>query len=255
VNARDAMPGGGALIVRTSRVNLSSIEIDAGSKPVSGPFVLLSVTDTGSGIDPETLPLIFEPFFTTKEPGKGTGLGLSTVYGIIRQSGGFVRVESELGRGTVFKVYLPLAVVGAPGIESSPGPPQNLRGSETILVVEDQVDVCELVVCTLRSYGYDVLRAANGIEALSVGEGQSQPIHLLLTDVMMPGINGKVLAEKFALSRPQTKVLYMSGYLDHAIGSQGVLNADAAIISKPFAPEALASKVREVLNTASRTVS
>jgi PAS domain S-box-containing protein len=255
VNARDAMPSGGRLTVETSRVDVSAADVDAESSVAPGPFVLLAVTDTGTGIARETLPFIFEPFFTTKEPGKGTGLGLSTVYGIVRQNGGFIRVDSELGRGTVFRVFLPIARAGAPGHETSTGSPRNLRGSETILVVEDQVDVCELVVCTLRSYGYSVLRASNGDEALRIANDQSEPIHLLLTDVVMPGINGKTLAEKLRVSRPETKVLYMSGYLDHSIGTQAVFESDAAIIPKPFAPDALASKVREVLNAAPRTVS
>jgi len=214
------------------------------------------VTDTGTGIDPGILQFIFEPFFTTKEPGKGTGLGLSTVYGIVRQNGGFINVDSEPGRGTTFKVYLPLADAGVRGAETSSEGSQSLRGSETVLVVEDQGDVCELVVRTLRSYGYSVFRAANGNEALLIANERSEPIHLLLTDVVMPGINGKALAESLKRSRPETKVLYMSGYMENAIVRQNVLDSDAAYIPKPFAPEALAAKVREVLNThPSRTIS
>jgi CheY-like chemotaxis protein len=244
------MPNGGTLTVTTRRVELGPEEVDPDHRSAPGPFVLLSVTDTGSGIDQETLALIFEPFFTTKEPGKGTGLGLSTVYGIVRQNRGFIRVDSDCGRGTAFNVYLPLAGGSIrdrePNIEL-----RNLRGSETILVVEDQGDVRELVANTLRSYGYSVFRAANGDEALSIASERAEPIHLLLTDVMMPGINGRILAERLRLSMPETKVLYMSGHPDAAIGGRGILEPDVAFIRKPFRPETLASKVREVLNPTS----
>jgi two-component system cell cycle sensor histidine kinase/response regulator CckA len=247
VNARDAMPNGGRLILDTRNVDVRPEDVAEDKDTARGPYVLLQVTDTGIGMDQETCRQIFEPFFTTKEAGKGTGLGLSTVYGIVRQSGGFVRVDSELGRGTVFKVYLPLARADAPARISTPRP-AHLHGSETILIVEDQNSVRALAAETLESYGYSVVKAANADEALAAVELLAEPIHLLLTDVVMPGLNGKMLAERLKSSRPGTRLLFMSGYTDKANGLVGVADSGLAYLQKPFAPETLAAKVREVLD-------
>ncbi len=193
VNAGDAMPDGGRLIIETTD-SPSGTQGTADSADVAGgPYVLLSVTDTGTGMDRATLQHIFEPFFTTKETGKGTGLGLSMVYGIVRQCGGFVRVESEPGRGAAFKVYLPLAAGEMDGDDSAESGSVNIRGSETVLVVEDKDNVRRLAVETLRSYGYLVLAARGSDEALAISEGRAEPIDLLLTDVVMPGMNGNKL--------------------------------------------------------------
>ncbi len=247
VNAGDAMPNGGRLIIETSTVDVNPQDAVENSDMARGPYVLLKVMDTGIGMDQETRQHIFEPFFTTKEVGKGTGLGLSTVYGIVRQSGGFVRVDSEPEKGTTFKVYLPLTTAGAPAQLSKPRP-TNLHGSETVLIVEDQDKVRALATETLQSYGYSVLSAANAEEALVVAELLAGPIHLLLTDVVMPGLNGGMLAERVKLLKPETKVLYMSGYTDEAIGQAGVLDSESAYVRKPFAPETLAARVRETLD-------
>ena len=248
VNARDAMPDGGSLVIETRNVDLGPQDMLADSGVTQGPFVLVQVTDTGIGMDRDTCQHIFEPFFTTKEIGKGTGLGLSTVYGIVRQSGGFLAVDSELGKGTCFKVYLPLALAQAPVQTISRTPATNLFGSETVLLVEDQETVREFVTEMLQSYGYTVVSAANGGEALVVVRLFTQPIHLLLTDVTMPGMNGKMLAQRVKALKPEIKVLYMSGHTNEAIGPAGVLNSVPAYIQKPFSPEALAAKIREVLD-------
>ncbi len=248
VNARDAMPDGGGLVIETGNLDLKPQDVVEDSGAAQGPFVLLQVTDTGSGMDRETVQHIFEPFFTTKEIGKGTGLGLSTVYGIVRQSGGFIGVDSELGKGTTFKVYLPLTAANAPAQTTAGTEPTNLFGSETILLVEDQEKVREFVTEMLQSYGYSVVSAANAGEALVVARLFTKPLHLLLTDVMMPGMNGKILAERIQPLKPGIKVLYMSGHTNEAIGQAGVLDATSAYIQKPFSPEKLAAKVREVLD-------
>ena len=248
VNARDAMPDGGRLVIETRNVDSSTPDMVEDSGVAEGPFVLVQVTDSGTGMDRDTRQHIFEPFFTTKEIGKGTGLGLSTVYGIVRQSGGFIGVDSELGKGTTFKVYLPLTLAQAPPQTTARTEPANLFGSETILLVEDQEKVRELVTEMLHSYGYSVVSAANAGEALVVARLFSKPIHLLLTDVMMPEMNGKMLAERVKPLKPEMKVLYMSGHTNEAVGPAGVLDSASAYIQKPFSPETLAAKVREVFD-------
>ena len=250
VNARDAMPNGGKLTIETANVELDEayarqhrIEL----KP--GPFVMLSVSDTGMGIDNETQSHIFEPFFTTKEKGKGTGLGLSTVYGIVKQSGGFIWVYSEPGQGTTFKIYFPKADEEEEFTEEKQMQPQNLEGSETILLAEDDDSARKLIRTVLQDYGYRVLEAQGGKEALQLNEHHKGPIHLLLTDVVMPGMGGRKLAERLQPLQPKMKVLYMSGYTDNAIVHHGVLESGMSFIQKPFAPKVLVSKCRKFLDT------
>jgi CheY-like chemotaxis protein len=209
---------------------------------------MLAVTDTGVGMDEHTQAHVFEPFFTTKGPGKGTGLGLSTVHGIVQQSGGSIWVYSEVGRGTTFKVYLPRAEAGVGAApEASPETPP-ARGTETILLVEDARAVRALASRVLAAEGYSVLEAGDGAAAEVVAARHDGPIHLLLTDVVMPGLSGSQLAQRIAALRPAIRVLYMSGYTDDAIVHMDVLAKGIAFLEKPFAPEALARKVREVLD-------
>lgn len=247
VNARDAMPNGGRLTVSTETVEVRPEDHPGNEDAATGPYLLLRVADTGTGMDRETQRHIFDPFFTTKEAGKGTGLGLSTVYGIVRQNGGFIKVSSELGSGTRFDVYLPLA--GADALApSGTATSVSTGGSETILLVEDQTNVRRLVADLLKSYGYSVIEAANADEALAIAETLAEPIHLLLTDVIMPGVNGKVLAERLKLLRPAAKVLYMSGFTDEKVGLTSVLAPSVTYLRKPFTPEMLAERVRQVLD-------
>jgi len=247
VNARDAMPTGGTIRIETANAHFHEdyARHHAGAKP--GPQVLLSVSDTGTGMSPETVTHIFEPFFTTKEMGKGTGLGLATVYGIVKQSGGYIWVESEVGVGSSFKIFLPRVFDEAvPKIFSQA--PSAASGRETILLVEDAEPLRKLALRFLENHGYRVIQAQDGEEALTVVRGLSEPIHMMLTDVVMPGINGRVLAEKLLPSYPQMKVLYMSGYTDSFIAGHGVLEQGTALIHKPFSEEDLLAKVREVLD-------
>ena len=213
-----------------------------------GRYVMIAVTDTGHGIDADAQTRIFEPFYTTKEKGKGTGLGLATVYGIVKQSDGHITVYSEPGRGATFKVYLPRVEEAAePGAQSRVVAGL-LDGSETILVVEDEDTIRALVCRVLRSHGYTVLEAADAGLALRLSQELAGPIHLLLTDVVMPQTSGRELAERMAWRRPEVKVLYMSGYTDDAVVRHGVLQEGTAFLQKPFTPDLLAQKVREVLD-------
>ncbi len=246
VNAGDAMPDGGKLIIETSDAQVDIQGTTDGAEGAHGPYILLSVTDTGVGMDRATLQHIFEPFFTTKETGKGTGLGLSMVYGIVRQCGGFVRVESEPGQGAAFKVYLPLAAGEVTGDEEAGPRSADVTGSETVLVVEDKDNVRRLAVETLRSCGYVVLAARGSEEALKISERRAGRIDLLLTDVVMPGMNGNRLAERLLSSRPEMKVIFMSGYPDDALGPPAAVSA-LHYLPKPFGPDELGRKVREVL--------
>ncbi|MBI4877675.1 MAG: PAS domain S-box protein [Acidobacteria bacterium] len=246
VNAKDAMPTGGELLVETS-----SVELNAGCETelpeaVPGKYVLLTVTDTGTGMDAETREHIFEPFFTTKETGKGTGLGLATVYGIVRQNGGWIAVRSEPGKGTTFRIYLPRAEAGPAKPDAAP-PPMELHGSETILVVEDQADVRRLATRVLEAHGYTTLQAGSGAEALQLVRDHAGPIHLLLTDVVMPGMNGRELAGELTPRRPEMKVLLMSGYSESVVARRGVLDPGFTLLAKPFTSDELASAVRRVL--------
>jgi len=248
VNSKDAMPNGGKITIQSANARLNHEDVRREYSYIHpGLYVVLSVTDTGEGMDKETQLRIFEPFFTTKEKGKGTGLGLSTVYGIIKQSGGYVLVQSEPGQGTTFRIYLPrvedaLEPVGTAGTSSS----QN-GGSETVLLVEDEESVRQLVRETLESKGYKVLEADNGEAALRIVSNHSDKIDMLITDVVMPGMSGRELSARLCASRPQTKVLYLSGYTEDAIGHEGVVDPDTAFLQKPFTLQMLSRKVREVL--------
>jgi PAS domain S-box-containing protein len=247
VNARDAMPNGGEITIETANVFLDEEFASCHVSVKPGWYVMTTVTDAGQGMDADTLKLIFEPFFTTKELGKGTGLGLSTVYGIVKQSGGNIWVDSQVGIGTTFKVYLPLIdepVTEVPAAE--PGLPMS-RGTETILVAEDEEMMRNLARESLKVHGYTVLESANGAEALAVCKQHDGPIHLLLTDVLMPGMSAADLVRQFRKSRPETRILYMSGYAAPSIADRGILPEGLAFIGKPFTPDSLVRKVGEVL--------
>ena len=252
INARDAMPQGGQLLVETANADLGGdyVRRNVGSRP--GPHVMLAVSDSGQGIPRELQKHIFEPFFTTKEQGKGTGLGLATVYGIVKQSGGYIEVDSAPGRGTTFRIYLPRVDAETPAAERGPRAAAPTGGTETILLVEDEDGVRELARDILRSNGYTVLEARNGAEALLLGEGHRGPLELLLTDVVMPRMSGRELAERMAALRSDVSVLYMSGYTDDAVIRHGVLGSDTAFLQKPFTPAALVQRVRETLDLARR---
>jgi len=246
VNARDAMPLGGKLLIETAGVEWDSVcaQLHAGAHP--GRYVLLAVSDTGQGMDEATRLKVFEPFFTTKGVGKGTGLGLSTVQGIVAQSDGHIEVYSEPGAGTTFKIYLP-RVAEAVAADVRPKVVAPLRGTETILVVEDQSEVRDYAAAALESLGYRVLKAGSAAEAMTICERGAERIDLVLTDVVMPGVNGLELAGRLAKLRPGMRILYMSGYTGNAIAERGLLHADAEFVTKPFGPGQLAAKVRMAL--------
>jgi PAS domain S-box-containing protein len=248
VNARDAMPTGGQLLLETQNVELTPEYAALHQSVVPGAYVMLAVSDTGIGMSPETIARIFEPFFTTKERGKGTGLGLSTVYGIVKQSGGYVWVYSEVGKGTTFKIYFP-RVDAPPEQAGDRRETKDLTGTETVLVAEDDEIIRPLSKEVLSKLGYTVLVAGNSEEALRVAGAHTGPIHLLVADVVMPGGSGRELARRLAETRPATKVVYVSGYTNDAIFQHGVLEPGLNFLQKPFAPAALARKVREVLDS------
>lgn len=248
VNARDAMPRGGKVTIETANANLDDVYAAAHTPVAAGPYVMLAVSDTGTGMTPDVKAHLFEPFFTTKEQGKGTGLGLATVYGIVKQSDGYVWVYSEPGQGTTFKIYLPRVAPDVARTSSQPESPVASRGSETILVAEDEDAVRRLTRRVLETQGYTVLAAANGPDALRLAHTHPGPIHLLLTDVVMPNMSGRELAELVVSARPETKVLYLSGYTDDAVIRHGVLEPGIAFLQKPFTLQSLAHKLREVLD-------
>jgi PAS domain S-box-containing protein len=253
VNSRDAMPQGGRLTVETANVELDDAYASRHVSVPAGPYVMLAVSDTGAGMDEATQSRVFEPFFTTKEPGKGTGLGLATVYGIVKQSGGDIRLYSEVGVGTTFKIYLPRVAetVTAPDPTSAPSATVP-RGDETVLLVEDEPEVRDLAREILEGSGYSVLQACDPEDALFMAERHAGPIHLLLTDVIMPRQSGRALAERLRPLRPEMQVLYMSGYTNDAIVRHGVLDPETHFIQKPFTPAGLGLKVRTAIGGSPR---
>ena len=250
VNAKDAMPKGGTITLRTSDIRLDAEARREYGSIRPGPYVMISVSDTGCGMDSETQSRVFEPFFTTKEKGKGTGLGLSTVYGIIKQISGYVFVQSEPGRGSTFTIYLPRVEEAAESNARPQGDARAVGGNETILLVEDEESVRQLVSETLTAKGYRVLEAERGEAALKMASEAKEPIHLLITDVIMPGIGGRELAQKLCASAPALKVLFLSGYTEDAIVHEGVLEPGTAFLQKPFTLQVLVRKVKETLSSA-----
>jgi CheY-like chemotaxis protein len=248
VNARDAMPQGGRLTLATAAVQIRERQPAASGVLEPGAYVVLTVTDTGCGMSDDVKARIFEPFFTTKEQGKGTGLGLSTVFGIIEQSGGAICVDSEIDRGTTFSIYLP-QVDAAARAEHAQGP-LRARGQETILVVEDEPQVRAVACGILRRCGYAVLEAGGAATAIEIAAAHVGTIELVLTDVVMPKASGPELAKVVKRARPDTRVLFMSGFTDDTVFRHGVANDELAFVQKPFTPVSLAAKVREVLDGA-----
>ncbi|MEO8193453.1 MAG: ATP-binding protein [Gemmatimonadales bacterium] len=248
LNARDAMPGGGKLIIETSNVEIGSEYVAGHADIVAGPYVLLAVTDTGVGMSREVRERLFEPFFTTKEKGKGTGLGLSSVYGIVKQSGGFVWVYSEPGIGTTFKIYLPRGDEQPPRAVSTPARNRTV-GAETILLVEDTEEVRRVAARILRRNGYRVLEAANGAEALSLCDSEPVPVDLIVTDIVMPTMGGAELAERIRKTQPDARILFTSGFTENAAVRQSFMQPGEAFIEKPFTPASLAQKARELLDS------
>jgi CheY-like chemotaxis protein len=249
VNARDAMPRGGKLTIETANTEIDEEYVKSHPESKAGPHVVLVVSDTGVGIDKATQARMFEPFFTTKPRDKGTGLGLSTVYGIVRQSGGSIWPYSEPGKGTTFKIYIPCAVAGSEHAKT-PATATTVRGgTETILLVEDELQVRTLVRSILQRAGYRVLEASDGGAALRISEDCATLIHLLLTDVVMPVLGGREVAEHLMGTRQALKVLYMSGYTEDAIVRHGVLHSSMNYLQKPFTPDSVLRRVRQVLDS------
>jgi CheY-like chemotaxis protein len=251
VNARDAMPRGGVLTIETRPAEVVGTVMAAERAPIGpGRYVVIAITDTGEGMDEATQARAFEPFFTTKAPGKGTGLGLSTVFGIVRQSGGAIRLRSARGIGTTFEVYLP--AVGEPPRRARSGPHQAVvRGSETILVVEDEPALRLVARKILENAGYTVLLAGNGEEALALLRPATAPIHLLLTDVVMPGMSGPALVSRLREEGTRTRILYTSGYADDALAADGPRDEQVHFLAKPYTGTTLLRKIREVLDAKS----
>ena len=249
VNARDAMPKGGMLTIETANMDFDADYLKYhGTENTPGPYVMLAVTDTGKGMDKETQSRIFEPFFTTKERGRGTGLGLSTVYGIVKQNHGNIWVYSEPERGATFKAYFPKAKKDTKAIKKGKSPQPSLKGDETILIAEDDENLCTMTERMLKGYGYKILTASNGEEAVEKISSHKGRIDLLLTDVIMPGMDGKELAGMIQQKHPKIKIIYMSGYTDDAIAHYGILEEGLDFIEKPFSQKDLALKVREAVD-------
>jgi two-component system cell cycle sensor histidine kinase/response regulator CckA len=249
VNARDAMPCGGKFIIETSSAELDDTSIPRQHRAKAGKYVLLKMTDTGHGMDPETLSHIFEPFFTTKQPGKGTGLGLSTVHGIINQSGGYIWVYSEPGRGTTFKIYLPAIAQSTFAQASHPSEKTLARGSATVLLAEDDAPMRALTRHLLEAQGYRVLEACDGDQAITLAQAHKNEIDLLLTDVVMPRLSGPGLVERLRASQPGIKIVYMSGYTDELLAHHGALDSGIAFLEKPFTQESLLQAVQAALRS------
>jgi two-component system, cell cycle sensor histidine kinase and response regulator CckA len=247
VNARDAMPKGGKLTLETTNAELDQNDVNRFRYVIPGPYVLLKVTDTGCGMDAELQSHVFEPFFTTKEAGKGTGLGLATVYGVIKQSGGYIWVDSEVGKGTTFKIYLPRVDEPKEIAELERRTPTSSRHRRTVLLVEDEQSLRKLTRNTLIELGHSVLEASDAFQALEIAKQPGVIIDLLLTDVVMPGMSGRALADKLTASRPDLRVLYMSGYTDGAVATHGVLESGISILRKPFTRSELTERVDEML--------
>jgi signal transduction histidine kinase/ActR/RegA family two-component response regulator len=250
VNARDAMPAGGRLSITTSNSELSPDSGGGKLHPPAGEYVMLSVADTGTGMSRTIQHRIFDPFFTTKEQGRGTGLGLATVYGIVQQSGGEIYVYSEVGQGTTFKIYFPRVVLGTGDGPHDVPATKPSGGSESILLVEDDANLRALVARVLNGLGYAVHVASSGVEALAIAADSAIPLDAVITDVVMPGINGRELVEKLIAARPGMGSLLMSGYTDDDVLRRGVLHGETAFLQKPFTPDQLARKVRAVLDRA-----
>ena len=249
VNARDAMPEGGKLTIETANVEFDEHYALGHNQVLPGSFIMLAVTDTGVGMDAGTQSRIFEPFFTTKEQGKGTGLGLATVYGAVKQSGGFVWVYSEPGHGTTFKIYLPRVKGEAETELGNIRSKKLVRGTETVLLVEDEESLNKLTGEMLQEGGYCVLKASNGVEALEISQRYEGTIHLLLTDVVMPKMGGPALAKQLGVLRPEMKLLYMSGYTRNALVTQELAESGSGLLQKPFTRDTLTRKAREILDT------
>jgi CheY-like chemotaxis protein len=248
INACDAMPKGGKLTIETANVDLDEeyAKTHFGIQP--GSYVMLAVSDTGTGIDKEVLPHIFEPFFTTKPVGKGTGLGLATVYGVVQQSGGEIFVYSESDQGSTFKIYLPRVESGTPSQPEAKSRSEILGGTETVLVVEDDKGVRGAIVAILKKRGYKIIEAPSGKEAIGLLTRQKEPIALMITDVVMPEMSGKQLADQVRTLRPEIKILFLSGYTENVIAHHGVLEPGINFLAKPFSIQSLTKKVREVLD-------
>jgi two-component system, cell cycle sensor histidine kinase and response regulator CckA len=250
VNARDAMPKGGKLIIQTENIVMDEVFVRRHPYPVEpGPYVCLTVADTGTGMDAQTKAKAFDPFFTTKEKGKGTGLGLSTVYGVVKQSGGYIDIHSSPGEGTTFKIYLP-RVCEAVRVEKCSGESAgSFKGNETILLTEDETSLRNLTRNTLQGCGYTVLEAKDGTEALKISRNHDEPIDLLLTDVVMPEMGGIALAQELSRERPAMKVVYISGYTGRTFGAQGPIEPGSFFLMKPFTRDGLTQKIREALES------
>jgi CheY-like chemotaxis protein len=253
-NARDAMPSGGTLTIETATVIVDEAYVQRHSIVPPGDYVLLTVADSGQGIATEHLPHIFEPFYTTKEEGKGTGLGLATVYGIVKQNGGFVWVYSEPGQGTTFKIYLPQVHSLSRDVRLIKPAEPSPRGCETVLLVEDEASVRQASRQFLIASGYNVLEAVDGEDALREAREHDGPIHLMITDVVMPRMSGPRLAERLGDDRPEMKVLFVSGYAERTVLQHGKIDVTKRFLQKPFSLKTLAKKVREVLETSSAGV-
>ncbi|MDE3194915.1 MAG: response regulator, partial [Acidobacteriota bacterium] len=252
VNARDAMPEGGRVLVETRNAEVPASAVESNPDATPGPAVVLEVTDFGVGMDEETRRNLFEPFFTTKPDGKGTGLGLATVYGIVRQSQGWIQVRSELGRGASFQIYLPRTDSTEPAERKADLPVDfhtaRPQASRTVLIVEDQDDLRSFAVRVLESSGYRVLAASDGVAALNLAAACEGPIDAVLTDVVLPGMNGRRFAELLRAERPDVRILYTSGYTDDVIAHRGILDKDVAYLPKPYSPDALRASLRAVLD-------